>query len=153
MLFQEHPDLVWGLIASMYVGNVMLLILNLPLVPLFASLLRLPYRFLYPLILGFCAVGVYSVHQSVTDLWLLSFFGLLGYLFRIFDYPSAPLVLGLVLGPLIERSLRQSMVLSQGSATIFFTRPLSATLILLSILLLAAPLVMAFLKGKRTAST
>ena len=153
MLFQEHPDLVWGLIASMYVGNVMLLILNLPLVPLFASLLRLPYRFLYPLILGFCAVGVYSVRQSVTDLWLLSFFGLLGYLFRIFDYPSAPLVLGLVLGPLIERSLRQSMVLSQGSATIFFTRPLSATLILVSILLLAAPLVMAFLKGKRTAST
>jgi putative tricarboxylic transport membrane protein len=150
MLFQDHPQLVWGLIASMYVGNVMLLVLNLPLVPLFASLLRLPYRFLYPLILGFCAVGVYSVRQSVTDLWLLSFFGLIGYLFRVFDYPSAPLVLGLVLGPLIERALRQSMVLSHGNAAIFFTRPVSAALIALAILLLAAPLVSNLLKGKRT---
>jgi putative tricarboxylic transport membrane protein len=149
LLFQEHPRLVWGLIASMYVGNVMLLILNLPLVPLFASLLRIPYRFLYPLILGFCAVGVYSVRQSVIDLWLLSFFGLLGYLFRIYDYPAPPLVLGLVLGPLIERSLRQSMVLSQGSATIFFTRPISAGLIVISIVLLAAPLVVAFFKQKQ----
>ena len=99
LLFQQQPKLVWGLIASMYVGNVMLLILNLPLVPLFASMLRLPYRFLYPLILGFCFVGVYSVHQSVTDLWLLLFFGLLGYLFRIYDYPSAPMVLDLSSDP------------------------------------------------------
>ena len=142
LLFQEHPKLVWGLIASMYVGNVMLLILNLPLVPLFASILRLPYRFLYPLILGFCAVGVYSVRQSTTDLWLLSFFGLVGYLFRVYDYPSAPLVLGLVLGPLIERALRQSMVLSQGNPMIFFTRPISASLIIISILLLTAPVIL-----------
>jgi len=142
LLFQEHPKLVWGLIASMYVGNVMLLILNLPLVPLFASILRLPYRFLYPLILGFCAVGVYSVRQSTTDLWLLSFFGLVGYLFRVYDYPSAPLVLGLVLGPLIERALRQSMVLSQGNPMIFFTRPISASLIIISIFLLIAPVLL-----------
>jgi putative tricarboxylic transport membrane protein len=148
LLFQQQPKLVWGLIASMYVGNVMLLILNLPLVPLFASMLRLPYRFLYPLILGFCFVGVYSVRQSATDLWLLSFFGLLGYLFRIYDYPSAPLVLGLVLGPLIERALRQSMVLSQGDPMIFLTRPISASLIVVSIVLLVAPTLLASFKGK-----
>jgi putative tricarboxylic transport membrane protein len=127
----------------------MLLILNLPLVPLFASMLRLPYRFLYPLILGFCFIGVYSVRQSATDLWLLTFFGLLGYWFRIYDYPAAPLVLGLVLGPLIERALRQSMVLSQGDPTIFLTRPISAVLIAVSLLLLAAPLVMG--RWKRSA--
>jgi len=148
LLFQQQPGLVWGLIASMYVGNVMLLILNLPLVPLFASMLRLPYRFLYPLILGFCFIGVYSVRQSATDLWLLTGFGLLGYWFRVYDYPSAPLVLGLVLGPLIERALRQSMVLSHGDATIFLTRPISAVLIAVSFLLLAAPLLLAALKGK-----
>ncbi|HYT55375.1 MAG TPA: tripartite tricarboxylate transporter permease [Verrucomicrobiae bacterium] len=148
LLFQQQPKLVWGLIASMYVGNVMLLILNLPLVPLFASMLRLPYRFLYPLILGFCFVGVYSVRQSTTDLWLLLFFGVLGYLFRIYDYPSAPMVLGLVLGPLIERALRQSMVLSQGDPTIFVTRPISASLIIVSIILLAAPVMLAFFGRK-----
>ncbi len=148
LLFQQQPKLVWGLIASMYVGNAMLLILNLPLVPLFASMLRLPYRFLYPLILGFCFVGVYSVRQSITDLWLLSFFGLLGYLFRIYDYPAAPMVLGLVLGPLIERALRQSMVLSQGDPMIFLTRPISAALIVISLVLLAAPLVSASFKRK-----
>ena len=148
LLFQEHPKLVWGLIASMYVGNVMLLILNLPLVPLFASILRLPYRFLYPLILGFCAVGVYSVRQSTTDLWLLSFFGLVGYLFRVYDYPSAPMVLGLVLGPLIERALRQSMVLSQGDPRIFFTRPISASLIIISILLLTALVILGPLRKR-----
>jgi putative tricarboxylic transport membrane protein len=144
---------VWGLIASMYVGNVMLLILNLPLVPLFASILRLPYRFLYPLILGFCAVGVYSVRQSTTDLWLLSFFGLVGYLFRVYDYPSAPMVLGLVLGPLIERALRQSMVLSQGDPTIFFTRPISASLIIISILLLTAPVILGLLRKREIPRT
>jgi putative tricarboxylic transport membrane protein len=148
LLFQQQPKLVWGLIASMYVGNVMLLILNLPLVPLFASMLRLPYRFLYPLILGFCFVGVYSVRQSATDLWLLSFFGLLGYLFRIYDYPSAPLVLGLVLGPLIERALRQSMVLSHGDPMIFLTRPISASLIVVSLFLLVVPTLLASFKGK-----
>jgi len=148
LLFKEHPKLVWGLIASMYVGNVMLLILNLPLVPLFASILRLPYRYLYPLILGFCAVGVYSVRQSVTDLWLLAFFGLIGFLFRIHDYPSAPMVLGVVLGPLIERALRQSMVLSQGDPMIFLIRPISAGLITISVLILSSPLLLTSFRRK-----
>ena len=139
MLFTEHPQLVWGLIASMYVGNVMLLILNLPLVPLFASLLKLPYRILYPLILGFCVVGVYSIRQSQFDLWLLMAFGLLGYVFRRYDYPLAPVVLGLVLGPLIERSLRQAMVLSNGQFSIFFTRPIAAGLMIVTVVLLLAP--------------
>jgi putative tricarboxylic transport membrane protein len=150
LLFKEQPRLVWGLIASMYVGNLMLLVLNLPLAPLFATLLRLPYRYLYPLILGFCAVGVYSVRQSLADLWLLSFFGLLGYFFRLYDFPPAPMVLGLVLGPLIERALRQSLVLSQGDLTIFFTRPIAASLMLITAVMLAAPL---FARGRRKAAS
>ena len=149
MLFKEHPDLVWGLIASMYVGNVMLLILNLPLVPLFAALLKLPYRILYPLIIGFCVVGVYSIRQSQFDLWLLFIFGLLGYLFKRHDYPPAPVVLGLVLGPLIERSLRQTMVLSNGEFGIFFTRPISAGLMIVTLALLVAPLLF---RGRRVAT-
>jgi len=141
LLFKEHPDLVWGLIASMYVGNVMLLILNLPLVPVFASFLKLPYRILYPLIIGFCVVGVYSIRQSEFDLWLLFIFGLLGYILKRYDYPLAPVVLGLVLGPLIERSLRQAMVLSNGKVSIFFARPISAGLLIVTLGLLLAPFV------------
>jgi putative tricarboxylic transport membrane protein len=146
MLFKEHPQLVWGLIASMYVGNVILLILNLPLVPLFAALLKLPYRILYPLILGFCVVGVYSIRQSQFDLWLLMAFGFMGYVFRRCDYPLAPVVLGLVLGPLIERSLRQALVLSNGEFSILFTRPISAGLMIITLVLLVGPL---FFRGRR----
>jgi putative tricarboxylic transport membrane protein len=149
MLFKEHPQLVWGLIASMYVGNVMLLILNLPLVPLFAALLKLPYRILYPLIIGFCVVGVYSIRQSQFDLWLLFAFGLLGYVFKRYDYPPAPIVLGLVLGPLIERSLRQTMVLSNGEFGVFFTRPISAGLMIVTLALLLAPFLY---RGRRLVS-
>ncbi len=141
MLFKEHPNLVWGLIASMYVGNVMLLILNLPLVPIFASLLKLPYRIFFPLIIGFCVVGVYSIRQSEFDLWLLFIFGALGYVLKHNDYPQAPVVLGLVLGPLIERSLRQAMVLSNGEFSIFFVRPISAGLLIVTLGLLLASFV------------
>ncbi|HWP59138.1 MAG TPA: tripartite tricarboxylate transporter permease [Candidatus Acidoferrales bacterium] len=149
MLFQEHPDLVWGLIASMYVGNVMLLVLNLPLVPLFASLLRVPYKILYPLIIGFCVVGVYSIRQSQFDLWLLVAFGVLGFGLRRLDYPLAPVVLGLVLGPLIERALRQAMVLSNGDWRIFVTRPIAASLMLVTLTLLVAPFLF---RGRRAAA-
>src|SRR5207245_1693215 len=114
----EHPALFWGLVASMYIGNVMLLILNLPLVPLFAQVLRMPVYLLYPLILGVSMVGVYSVSGSLFDLALLMVFGLMGYLMRKLDYPSAPLILGLAVGAGMERSLRQALVMVGGGSDV-----------------------------------
>jgi putative tricarboxylic transport membrane protein len=140
LLIQEHPDLFWGLVASMYIGNVMLLILNLPLVPVFAQILRLPYYALYPLILGVSIVGVYSVSQSLFDVWLMGLFGILGYMMKKTDFPAAPLVLAMVLGDPMERALRQSLMMSQGDVAIFFSRPISAVMLLLALVLLSMPL-------------
>src|SRR6185503_9824701 len=109
---QEQPALFWGLVASMYIGNVLLLVLNIPLVPLFAQVLRAPVYVLYPIIIGISIVGVYSTSGSLFDVWLLAGFGLLGYFMRKLDYPSAPLILGLVLGGPLERALRQSLMMS-----------------------------------------
>ena len=139
LLIQEHPDLFWGLVASMYVGNIMLLVLNLPLVPLFAQVLRLPVHVLYPLIFGISIVGVYTVSGSLFDLSMLMAFGLLGYLMRRLDYPAAPLVLGLVLGDAMERALRQSLMMSQGDLSILVARPISATMLALAVLVLLVP--------------
>jgi len=151
LLIQEHPELFWGVVASMYVGNLMLLILNLPLVPLFAQLLRLPYYVLYPIIIGISIVGVYSVNQSLFDVWLMGIFGLLGYFMRKLDFPVAPLVLGMVLGTPLERALRQSLIMSQGSLTIFLHRPISLVLLLLSILVIAIPVLQALRSPEPTA--
>ena len=140
LFITENPALFWGLVASMYIGNVMLLVLNLPLVPLFAQVLRAPAYVLYPLIFGVSMVGVYSVSGSVFDLGLLACFGLLGYLMRKLDYPSAPLILGLVLGGAMERALRQSLMMSEGSLTILVARPISAAMLLLALLILLIPL-------------
>jgi putative tricarboxylic transport membrane protein len=140
LLIQEHPDLFWGLVASMYIGNVMLLVLNLPLVPLFAQILRLPVHVLYPLIFGISIVGVYTVSSSLFDLSMLMAFGLLGYLMRKLDYPAAPMVLGLVLGDAMERALRQSLMMSQGDLTILVARPISAVMLALAVLVLLVPL-------------
>ena len=129
LLIQEHPELFWGLVASMYVGNFLLLVLNLPLVPLFAQILRLPSYILYPFILGISVVGVYSVNNSLFDVGMMALFGLLGYLMRKLDFPAAALILGLVLGDVLERALRQSLMMSQGSLAILVTRPISATLL------------------------
>ena len=139
LLIQEHPDLFWGLVASMYIGNVMLLVLNLPLVPVFAQLLRLPVHILYPLIFGISIVGVYTVSGSLFDLSMLMAFGLLGYLMRKLDYPAAPMVLGLVLGDAMERALRQSLMMSQGDLTILVGRPISAVMLGLALLVLLVP--------------
>lgn len=141
LLIQEHPELFWGLVASMYIGNVVLLILNLPLVPLFAQILRLPHYVLYPFIFGISIVGVYSVSQSLFDVWMLGFFGLLGYLMRKLDFPAAPLILGLVLGDAMERALRQSLMMSQGQLSILVSRPISAVLLLLGAIVLLMPLI------------
>jgi len=141
LLMQENPGLFWGLVASMYIGNVMLLVLNLPLVPLFAQILRVPYFVLYPAILGISVVGVYSVSHSLFDVWLLGIFGLLGYVMRKLDFPAAPLILGMVLGDGLERALRQSLMMSGGQLSVLVARPLSAGMLLLTVAILLVPLV------------
>ena len=140
LMIQDNPTLFWGLVASMYIGNVMLLVLNLPLVPLFAQILRLPAYVLYPGIFGISIVGVYSVSSSLFDVWMLAGFGLLGYAMRRLDYPAAPLILGFVLGDSMERALRQSLMMSQGDLTILVSRPGSAMMLFLALLILVAPL-------------
>lgn len=140
LFIPENPALFWGLVASMYIGNVMLLVLNLPLVPLFAQVLRAPVYVLYPLILGISVVGVYSTSGSLFDVWLLAGFGLLGYLMRKLDYPTAPLILGLVLGGAMERALRQSLMMSDGHLSILVSRPVSAVMLSLALLILLIPL-------------
>jgi len=140
LLIQENPNLFWGLVASMYVGNVMLLVLNLPLVPLFAQILKVPYYVLYPAIFGISIVGVYSVSNSLFDVWMLGIFGLLGYFMRKLDYPAAPLVLGMVLGERLELALRQSLMMSQGQLTILAASPLSAGMLVCAGILLMVPM-------------
>jgi len=139
-LFAKNADLVWAVIASMYIGNLILLVMNLPLAGLFAQLLKVPYRWLYPPILALCIAGVYSQANSVEDCWLLVAFGALGWLMKRFDWPAAPMVLGLVLGPLFESALRQSLTISHGSFAIFVTRPISALLLGLALVAVTAPL-------------
>ena len=140
LFIPENPALFWGLVASMYIGNAMLLVLNLPLVPLFAQVLRAPTYVLYPLILGISVVGVYSTSGSLFDVWLLAGFGLAGYLMRKLEYPSAPLILGLVLGGAMERALRQSLMMSDGSLSILVSRPVPAVMLSLALLILLVPL-------------
>jgi putative tricarboxylic transport membrane protein len=138
-LVSDHPDVFWGFIASMYVGNLMLLALNLPLVGLFVSVLRIPYAYLYPLIIMFCILGVYEVNHSVVDVWIMLIMGVVGYGLRKFGFDPAPLVLGLVIAPIFEMSLRQSLIMSNGSWWIFFNvneRPIAAALLALCALLL-----------------
>jgi putative tricarboxylic transport membrane protein len=143
LFIQDSPQLFWGLVASMYVGNVLLLVLNLPLVAVFAQLLRIPGYMMYSLVMGVSIVGVYSVSSSMFQLGLLAGFGLLGYLMRKLDYPSAPLVLGLVLGDSMERALRQSLMMSGGEISILF-RPIPSVLLALAAVLLVVPLVKKF---------
>jgi putative tricarboxylic transport membrane protein len=140
LLIQDHPNLFWGLVASMYVGNVMLLILNLPLVPVFAQILKVPYFVLYPIIFGISIVGVYTVSNSLFDVWMLGIFGLMGYLMRKLDFPAAPLVLGMVLGERLELALRQSLMMSQGDLSVLIGRPLSAGMLLFAAVLLIVPM-------------
>jgi putative tricarboxylic transport membrane protein len=139
LFIPEQPALFLGLVASMYIGNVMLLVLNMPLVPLFAQVLRTPAYILYPVIFGISIVGVYSTSGSLFDVWLLAGFGLLGYLMRKLDYPTAPLILGLVLGGAMERALRQSLMMSDGAVSILVSRPVSAVMLSLALLVLLIP--------------
>ncbi|MGB5082497.1 MAG: tripartite tricarboxylate transporter permease [Burkholderiales bacterium] len=139
LFIPDNPALFWGLVASMYIGNAMLLVLNLPLVPIFAQVLKTPAYVLYPLIFGVSMVGVYSASGSLFDLGLLMGFGLLGYLMRKLEYPAAPLILALALGDGMEQALRQSLMMSEGSLSILVTRPISVLMLSLAALVLLIP--------------
>jgi putative tricarboxylic transport membrane protein len=136
-LVNDHPHVFWGFVASMYVGNLMLLALNLPLVGLFVNLLRIPYAYLYPMIIMFCVIGVYEVNNSIVDVWIMLIMGGVGYALKKFSFDPAPLVLGLVISPILEMSLRQSLIMSNGTWAIFFQRPVALVLIGLTAALLA----------------
>jgi len=133
-LFKEHSEFVWAVIASLYVGNVILLVLNLPLIPMWVAILKVPYSILFAVILTFCVVGAFSMDNSVFDVGVMTAFGIIGYLARKLDIPLAPMVLTLILGPLMERGLRQSLEISRGDFTVFFTRPISAGLLAIAAL-------------------
>jgi putative tricarboxylic transport membrane protein len=140
MLFVDNPDFVWGLIASMYTGNVIGVLIVLAFVPFFAAILRIPFAILTPLIVVICAVGSYAVHNSMIDIWYMLIFGVIGYVFKKLDYPLAPLVLALVLGDMAENALRQSLIMSQGSLMIFLNRPISGVITAVAILFFILPL-------------
>src|SRR5438876_8756123 len=132
----KQPELFWGMIASMWIGNLMLVVINLPLVGLWVSLLRVPYRLLYPSIIVFCCIGIYSINNSPTDVVIAAIFGVVGYWFVKHDFEPAPMLLGFVLGPLMEENLRRAMLIARGDATVFFTRPISGVLLSTAIILL-----------------
>ena len=151
MLFQMQSDLVWGLIASLYVGNVMLLVLNLPMIGVWVRVLTIPQPLLYGGILVFATLGAYSLHQSVVDLVTLYVFGLLGFAMRRWDIPVAPAVIGLILGPLAETQFRRALSISQGDPSVFYQHPISATLFALTALLIVMPWVVRRVKRARAA--
>ena len=152
MLFKEKPEFVWGLIASMYTGNIIGVLMVLAFVPFFAAILRIPFAILTPLIVVVCAIGSYAVHNSMIDIWYMLLFGVIGYVFKKLDYPLAPLVLALVLGDLAENALRQSLIMSQGSLSIFFTRPIAGAITALALLFFVLPALSPWLRrGRRTA--
>ncbi len=140
LLIKDHPNLFWGVLGSMYVGNVMLLILNVPLIGLWVKILKIPYPILFPLILLFCLIGVYSVNNNVYEVVIMILFGVVGYLMKKFAYEGAPLILAFVLSPLLENALRQSLIMSGGDFTVFFTRPISLFLFLAAVSLLVLPI-------------
>ena len=139
LLFEQRPDFVWGVIASMYIGNVALLVLNIVFVPAFVWALRVPYSILAPIIVVLCVVGVYSVNYSIFDIWIMFVMGIIGYGMRKLDFPTAPAVLALVLGQQLETSLRQSMLISRGNLDVFVTRPTTVVLLVIALAVLLVP--------------
>jgi len=140
MMISQHPQLFWGVIASMYIGNFILLLLNLPFVPFFANILRIPKNILLPLVILFCITGMYTVNNSVFDIWMMLVFGALGFVMRKWAYEGAPLLLALVLGPKLEAAFRQSLMISHGDFGVFFNRPVSLVFLLGALIFLSAPL-------------
>jgi putative tricarboxylic transport membrane protein len=150
-LFTQQSGLVWTLIASLYIGNVILLVLNLPLVGLWVKLLKIPPQWLYAGIVVISVAGVYGSSNSVFDVGLLFFFGLLGFGMRRFDFPAAPMIIGLILGPMAEQSMRQALTISQGNWSTFFIRPISGTLMAVAIALLVIPNVLRIIRARKLA--
>jgi putative tricarboxylic transport membrane protein len=132
----KQPELFWGMIASMWIGNLALVVINLPLVGVWVRLLRVPYRLLFPMIIIFCVVGIYSLNNSPFDVVMTALFGVVGYWLIKHDFEPAPMLLGFILGPLMEENLRRAMLIARGDATVFLTRPLSASLLVLALILL-----------------
>jgi putative tricarboxylic transport membrane protein len=151
LLIKEHPDFFWAVVVSMYVGNGMLLFLNLPLIPLWVKVLKVPYVILFPLILLFCLIGSYSLENNTVDVYIMILFGIVGYLMRKFKYEGAPLIMAFVLGPLMEQALRRSLIISDGSFSIFISRPISAATLILAFFLLFSSFLTKF-RGKKPES-
>ena len=149
LLIKEHADLFWGLIASMYLGNVMLLVLNLPMIAIWVQVLKIPYRVLFPVILIFCAVGSYSMNNALFDVYMMTVFGVIGYLMKRYGYEPAVLVLAFVIGPIMEQSLRQSLLLGDGSFAIFVTRPIPIVLLAAGVLLILSTAIPAIGRRRR----
>jgi putative tricarboxylic transport membrane protein len=140
LLMANHPDVFWGVVCSMYIGNVMLLVLNLPMLGLWVKVLKIPYSILFPLILLVCLIGSYSANGSLVDMTIMILFGIIGYLMKKFDYQIAPVVLGMILGGMMEPALRRSLMMSNGRFSIFFNRPISLVLMIATGILLVSPL-------------
>jgi TctA family transporter len=129
----QRPELFWGLVASMWIGNLMLVVLNLPLIGLWVKLLEVPYRLLFPAIMAFSAIGIYSVNNSSFEIYLTAVFGVLGFVWGKLGFPAAPLLLGFVLGPMMEENLRRAMLMAKGDPSVFVTRPISLGFIIITI--------------------
>jgi TctA family transporter len=152
-MIANHPDLFWGLVASMWIGNVFLVILNVPLVRYWLSVFKIPYAVLFPSILFFCCIGTYSINNNLDDIYITATFGFIGYLFMRLDLEAAPLLLGFILGPMLEEYFRRQMLISRGDFTSFMTRPISGTLLALVGVFIVWQLVAFFLqiRGKKDA--
>ncbi len=151
LVMSKSPDLFWGMVASMWVGNAMLVIINLPMIGLWVKLLKVPYRLMFPAILLFCAIGIYSINNNPADVFLTAFFGLVGYAFYKFGLEPAPMLLGFVLGKLMEQKLRQALTLSRGSMMTFIERPISAVLLLIALAIITVALLPSVRKGREEA--
>lgn len=149
LLVQDHPTLFWGVIASMYIGNIFLLILNLPLIPYIAQILRIPRAMLISLVIVFCMIGVYSISFNTFDLYLLLIFGVLGYLLKVFNFPPAPFILSFILGGMMEQSLRKALTISNGSLTIFMERPIALALLFVTLLTLVIPPLIQWIRQRK----
>jgi putative tricarboxylic transport membrane protein len=151
LLMTRNPDLFWGVITSMYIGNVMLLILNLPLIPMWVRFLKIPYPILFPFILLFCLIGVYTINNNIFDIYLMIFFGIVGYLARKFEFEAAPFILAVVLGPMMEKTFRQTLIMFQGDFSVFIRRPISGVIFGLAAVLLVLPLITGGFKREKIA--
>ncbi len=148
LLFQNNPELVWGLIASLYVGNFLLLVINLPLISIWVRMLKVPFPILLPFILVIAITGTYATNNSVTEVYIALIFGVIGYFMKQADLPAAPVIMGIILGPLVETHFRRSLIISNGSYAIFFTHPISAIFLLAAIFSILYPLLQGAFKKK-----